>query len=397
MIKRALLSILRNSILVFLGLILSVAMLEFMVRAMGAKPSTYLRKFSVYDKSLGWIKTPNVEGEFIRGDRKIHEQMNSKGLRDREYTYQKETGVIRILVLGDSFTEGYDVEIDSNFTELLEKQLNDSTANRYEVINAGTGGYSTDQEYLYYQTEGYKYQPDLVVLMVYPANDIYYNIQSKYGNYSKPLFVLDGDSLKLSNVPLPMPKSSESIKSLFRDLALYPIVTRIILTNFPQLSSWLAKIGLVSKSTLEVSANRSATTRHYPRSFSIYENSYESEIQLAWQTTSHLITGLNDLVAANDANLLVCAIPDKFEVYESSWLATQKEFGVNDSIWNPLKPASLLDSITARHKIDYLDLGPSFRANSAGRVMYNGVHWNEEGNRLAASVLFNEYRKRYAK
>ncbi|MCB0490599.1 MAG: hypothetical protein KDC99_19140, partial [Cyclobacteriaceae bacterium] len=88
----------RHVLLIIAGIFISICFLELIVRAMGAKPSTYLRKFSMYDKSLGWIKTPNVEGEFIRGDRKIHEQMNSKGLRDREYTYQKETGVIRILV-----------------------------------------------------------------------------------------------------------------------------------------------------------------------------------------------------------------------------------------------------------------------------------------------------------
>ena len=212
--------------LVTFGIVLSVVTLELLVRLAGAKPQTYLRKFSRYHTILGWEKTPLTEGKFRKGDVIIHEKINSRGLRDSEYTYEKPSNTFRILVLGDSFTEGYDVEINDLFTEILESKLNtssfDSSSIRYEVINAGTGGYSTDQEFLYFEIEGIKYKPDMVLLMVYPANDIFYNHKSKYGNYNKPFFQIRNDSLILTNTPLQEPYRQESIKNLFREIISQP-------------------------------------------------------------------------------------------------------------------------------------------------------------------------------
>ena len=73
-----------------------------------------------------------------------------------------------------------------------------------EVINAGTGGYSTDQELLWFTTEGIKYRPDLTVLLVC-YNDVLFNAVDRYWRGYKPLFRIDGDTLKLTNVPVPPP------------------------------------------------------------------------------------------------------------------------------------------------------------------------------------------------
>ncbi len=41
-----------------------------------------------------------------------------------------------------------------------------------EVINAGCAGYGTDNELLFFQNEGYKYNPDITILCIFPWNDI---------------------------------------------------------------------------------------------------------------------------------------------------------------------------------------------------------------------------------
>jgi hypothetical protein len=46
-------------------------------------------------------------------------------------------------------------------------------------MNAGVGGYSTVQEFLYLQDEGMKFSPDLVLLMVF-ENDFTDNCLSYY-------------------------------------------------------------------------------------------------------------------------------------------------------------------------------------------------------------------------
>jgi lysophospholipase L1-like esterase len=384
----ALKKIFKYSFLILMGAVLGISLLEIAVRVvLGAKPETYLREFSRYHPTLGWEKTPNKEGYFRRGDALIHEKMNSKGLRDREYPYEKADRVFRILVLGDSFTEGYDVNIDDLFTEILETGLNrEDRSKRYEVINAGTGGYSTDQEYLFYLIEGHKYKPDIVVLMTYLTNDVYYNIQPKYGNYFKPLFERSGDSLKLIETPLPQPAVSESAKNIFRHLALYPIVSKIILSHFPTLARWMHNLGWISKSTMDVAvANPNGKT--YPTSFEIYAKEYDASTDHAWSVTELIIGNLKRSVESAGARLVVCAIPDKFEIDSLAWTRTQNMYRVNNSIWDIHKPRKKLAAICEARNISYLDLAQCFTTISDRVPLYNGVHWNGKGNRMAADCL----------
>ena len=89
--------------------------------------------------------------------------INSHGLRDPERGYETPAGTARILALGDSFVEGYSVSLPETATQVLESALGRAGCPA-EVINGGTAGYSTDQELLFYETEGHRYKPRVVVL-----------------------------------------------------------------------------------------------------------------------------------------------------------------------------------------------------------------------------------------
>ncbi|HNH34127.1 MAG TPA: SGNH/GDSL hydrolase family protein, partial [bacterium] len=376
------------------GIVLSVVTLELLVRLAGAKPQTYLRKFSRYHTILGWEKTPLTEGKFRKGDVIIHEKINSRGLRDSEYTYEKPSNTFRILVLGDSFTEGYDVEINDLFTEILESKLNtssfDSSSIRYEVINAGTGGYSTDQEFLYFEIEGIKYKPDMVLLMVYPANDIFYNHKSKYGNYNKPFFQIRNDSLILTNTPLQEPYRQESIKNLFREMALYPIVTQIILTKYPRISQTLSHFGFISESTLAATAaNLNSISDSSASSFSVYKKYNNFFMNTAWQKTSRIIYELNKKSKEIGTRLVMFYIPDRIEVYDSDWKKTKEKFSLEDHEWSPDVPSTMLKKISDTSNIPLLDFRQYISKKELGdSVLYNGIHWNVSGNRFAAEFIY---------
>lgn len=89
--------------------------------------------------------------------------INSKGLRNRETQYSHPDGTIRIMMLGDSLTFGWGVREEETFARRLESILN-GTGIKTEVINAGVGNYNTSMEVAYFLSEGYKYNPDVVVL-----------------------------------------------------------------------------------------------------------------------------------------------------------------------------------------------------------------------------------------
>jgi len=137
----------------------------------------------LYDELLGWKNIPNWKAT-TRG-RPL--TINSKGLRDREYPYEKPPGVKRILVLGDSFVWGYGVGDSEIFTEVLERQLQ-AEGRPWEVINTGVSGWGTDQEYLFFREEGVKYSPDIVVLAYYFGNDWGNNCAEVQYGLGKPCF-----------------------------------------------------------------------------------------------------------------------------------------------------------------------------------------------------------------
>jgi len=76
----------------------------------------------------------------------------------------KPQGVFRILCYGDSNTDGPNA---GSWPEVLQEVLNQHrtlAGRRYEVVNAGVGGYSSHQGLLRFQQEGKIYQPDLVIV-----------------------------------------------------------------------------------------------------------------------------------------------------------------------------------------------------------------------------------------
>jgi hypothetical protein len=44
---------------------------------------------------------------------------NSKGLRDREFAYERKPGTLRVLMLGDSLTVGWGVPVEKSFLQIM--------------------------------------------------------------------------------------------------------------------------------------------------------------------------------------------------------------------------------------------------------------------------------------
>ena len=108
---------------------------------------------------------------------RVHVRVNSQGLRGPEIPYAKPEGVQRVLVLGDSFTFGAQVDEEQTFVARLGEHLragtaaSDLTVGPIETINAGVDGWTTINQVTWLQAEGLRYAPDLVVLMYYTGND----------------------------------------------------------------------------------------------------------------------------------------------------------------------------------------------------------------------------------
>jgi hypothetical protein len=115
---------------------------------------------------------PGQKGRYVAARFDQYIEINSKGLRDREYSYEKREGTFRILLLADSFGAAMQVPLETAFHSVLERELNENPAlPAVDVINAGYPGWGTAQQTLFYRHEGSKYSPDLV-LVAFFVNDV---------------------------------------------------------------------------------------------------------------------------------------------------------------------------------------------------------------------------------
>ena len=79
--------------------------------------------------------------------------------------YVKSKNIFRILILGDSITFGQGVENTQTFSFYLEKLLNEKNIGmKFEVLNGGVPDWGLIEYYFFLKNEGYKYNPDLVIL-----------------------------------------------------------------------------------------------------------------------------------------------------------------------------------------------------------------------------------------
>jgi len=125
----------------------------------------------LYDEEVGHVYRPNFTQTLQTREWRQEWRSNSQGVRaDRDFGPKPE-GVTRILIIGDSFTVGDQVAVDSTYPGVLQRLLGDR---RFEVVNAGVPAYGTVHEARWLAKFGARFEPDVVVLGMTP-NDLIEN------------------------------------------------------------------------------------------------------------------------------------------------------------------------------------------------------------------------------
>lgn len=119
--------------------------------------------------------------------------INREGYRDIDHPLAKPPGTYRILLLGDSMSEGVEVALQDLYWKRLESLLPQCAAfsnRRIEVVSLAVNGYGTAQEYLTLREHGLKYRPDLVLLAFFTGNDFTDNVETLGHHRDRPYFML---------------------------------------------------------------------------------------------------------------------------------------------------------------------------------------------------------------
>lgn len=374
-------SLLPKTLLVLVAITLAVGLAEVALRLThyGETNGVRLEKFMEYDPLLGWRHKRNFSSEVITPEYHTTLRFDANGMRGRERPYTKPKNVSRILVLGDSFVEGYAVQVQDRFTEILEATL----GSPFEVIALGVAGYSTDQELLLLEQEGWKYEPDLVVLAFY-YNDVWGNgsrsLLPMVIRTQKPVFVMDASGdLTLTNVPVPYPTPT---KPTLRDrLKVYDLIRRTM-KGSQLLRSLAVKAGVAEEA--QPLEQRPMGGMGSPDEFEVYQKTETKKVEREWSITQVLLRRMKQEADQRGVRFVVFYVPTRVELSAEEW----RNFHI-PADYDPREVTRKLVGICEAEGIPYIEPSDRFReAAQQGRLYYaRDVHWNPAGNRLAAQIL----------
>ncbi|RMG96097.1 MAG: hypothetical protein D6706_10800 [Chloroflexi bacterium] len=389
-------SLLKNLSLALFSLLFTLAMLEIAARVFHLGTGGFWEPHPLY----GWRNIPNADGwESCYGECAVHVKINSRGLRDEEIPYEKAEGEKRILLLGDSMTAGMQVPLADTFGEQLEDYLNQwDNENQWTVVNGAVNGFGTDNELIFYREEGIKYQPDIVLVGVYLANDIYNNsrvLELRTGGQShKPYFTLtETGELELHNFP------AENTDTLFIRIGSFlkkhfqlPRFVAQTLNLRGEVPGWLRPIVSLFSGSRGVQQTKTASedegeneqakaSAGRTKEPTICDAEYAPEIEEAWNITKAIIRQMRTEVEANGAQLAIVLIPTAAQVIPP-------KDGVS---WYCERPNQELTAFLDEEGIPYLDMLQPFRDHmlAGGDTLYykRDFHMNEGGHHLAGKLI----------
>jgi len=317
------------------------------------------------------------EREFV-----VPVQINALGLRDAERAYAKPAGVFRILVLGDSFVEAMHVRLEETFPRLLESRLRTATGDtRVEVISAGVSGYGTASEVLYFEHEGKRFAPDLVVLAFYPGNDVKNNSPTLEDKL-RPVYV-DGRLARVTGDG----RAGQRRGVLGRSAA-YQYVRQVVLTRQPTLAQALVRLGLLQPDAVRRTPDRAGV----PVDYWVYAPTADAEWTEAWTHTERLLDRLRQSVAATGARFAIVVLSAREQVYPTSW---QDVLAAHPAMaplpWDLDAPQRRVETWCAQHQVPCVPLAGAFReavqAGAAPLHFHHDGHFTPAGHQLAARVL----------
>lgn len=350
----------------------------------GGKEALESRGYSEYDPLLGWHKRPGARVTYHRREYTTEVAINSHGLRDAERDYVVPPGTCRVLAVGDSFVEAYTVAVEDGVARQLEGRLT-KAARPVEVLNGGTLGYSTDQELLFYRSEGQRYGARLVLLFFH-YNDIVYNDRQDYFGQAKPIFEQRPEGLHVHRFPVRPREASDAPPPAATAEEHHGSALKELLSDFLWLRAPRAYAALTRVKLLEPITPRSARLE-----LRVYERREIPEIEQAWDKTAAILRTFAHETSTNGERFLVVYVPSRLEVQDESWQATRLMYGLGPDDWDRRHVIDHLQKLGTQDGYPVLDLTPPLRASDRGirgRPYFEADnHWNAQGHAVAATAI----------
>ena len=343
----------------------------------------------------GWALVPD-EASFQRTrDYGVLVRTNALGMRDRPHARLPAPGTFRIVVLGDSFMEAYQVPLEQSLPYQLQERL---ASRGVEVLNLGVGGYGTAQALLALQEEGLGYQPKLVVLAFYAGNDVQnnsYEIEAALNGEDEPT-TFARPYARASSLDGPLEWRPPDRARLEPYARRWHERRRSSLDGLRRALQPAMVANLIEQATGSLWSRLTNRERYEPQLLfgwpMLREVSDPQAARLweeAWLTTRRLLLELDRVSRAAGARFALLIVPAQLQADAGVLAAVQAAHP--DLEFDPLRINRELARFCAEAGIPLLDPTPALaREQDAGRPMYYTLedrHWNAAGQALATDLL----------
>lgn len=201
-----------RSLVLTLGAVMFALLLaEGLLRLIGQ--SYYWAVAKQPDPQLGWRPAPGVSAwQRFEGEALV--ETSTLGFRDVEHTPNRVRhqagGGVRVVVLGDSFTEAVQVPLEQTWWRIMQHSLNaqgcgegdwagSPAGQGFEVLNFAVSGYSTAQALLAWRHVASRFAPDAVILAFFLGNDLVENAKALDAEPLRPYLAPHGRDLVLDD------------------------------------------------------------------------------------------------------------------------------------------------------------------------------------------------------
>ncbi len=302
----------------------------------------------------------NIENWYlIKGKYYFNKPFLNRVIHDKEYssTYLTNQQGFRIgikndpyiylskcdwLFIGDSYTQGAQVDFESLFTSLLYKSFPDTI-----IVNAGISGFGLGEEYNYYKSDGKKLRASKVFLQICNFND-FYNV-------------------------------GESERNLTDYFIEYSDLARFFLYRFKYtqpdelpLGRWTEPFYLSKKDNID---------------YNIFYKKRSQKKEEDLKEFFRILKEFNSEVKRNGAELILILIPTKEQIYFKFFNEVMESYKLYIKDVDMEYPNRFLDSCAHQLNIKLIDLRTNFETNPKQLFFDYDEHLNLEGHKEVAHSL----------
>ncbi len=280
-------TVLVNIVVLVVTIIVVVAVVDavayFLLGMRGARSGS--EDVIQFSPMLGHFQRPLSHTRYYpRRGRDGHDvDINSFGFCDMERSAEKTRP--RIVLIGDSTTEAWEVDPEQRPQVVLEEMLDD----RFEVLNLGIRAYGTDQSLILLERIGMAFQPDIVI-HTFCINDIRDNAKHR----GKPYFEIDREDtsrIAVAGYPVSFPGTSgrRTVDPVWK----YSLVYRTFGLAAKRLR--IAESAAVGEQPLPLSEHFELTP---------YKSVYNEEDRERWRVTRRIVAAMRDVAEAGGARFM---------------------------------------------------------------------------------------------